>query len=81
LGVAQRIAGDFCAATQAHTDALEIFRSFGGELGGAFAFALVGLGAVRRATGDIQESVRIQQRALEIYQALDNRVGEADALD
>jgi tetratricopeptide (TPR) repeat protein len=81
LGVAYRVAGEFDAAAQAHTTALSIFSDFGGEFGGAFAFALVGLGSVRRATGEIRESVRMQQRAAEIYRALDNSVGEADALD
>jgi tetratricopeptide (TPR) repeat protein len=41
----------------------------------------VGLGAVRRATGDVQESVRLEQRALELYRGVQNRIGKADALD
>jgi tetratricopeptide (TPR) repeat protein len=81
LGIAHRIAGNFDAAAQAHTVALETFRDVGGEFGGAFAFALVGLGAVRRSTGEIHEAVQLLQRALEIYHALGNQVGEADALN
>ena len=78
LGVAHRLMGDYPAAVQALTQALDISRDLGNRLGEARALA--DLGDVRRLASDYPAAAQAQEQALVIYRDLGDRLGEARAL-
>jgi tetratricopeptide (TPR) repeat protein/transcriptional regulator with XRE-family HTH domain len=79
LGVAQRISGNYPAATAALDQALAIYRELGDRLGQAGA--LSDLGVLERMTGHLADADRTLEQALVIYRELGDRLGEADALN
>jgi DNA-binding SARP family transcriptional activator/Tfp pilus assembly protein PilF len=72
------LAGDFTAAGEAATRALEIYRALGDRFGEANA--LVDLARVRYLAGEFPDANEATSSALEIYRTLGNRLGEAYAL-
>lgn len=73
------LTGDYQAASQAHEQALAIFRELGSKPGQANALGY--LGVVRRATGDYPAAAQAMEQALVIFRDLGDRSGEAEALN
>ena len=78
IGDVKYLIGDYQAATQKLTIAMELFRSLGNKLGEANCLSTLGI--VRRLTGDPTSAITNLTNALELYRLLGDRLGGAIGL-
>jgi tetratricopeptide (TPR) repeat protein/transcriptional regulator with XRE-family HTH domain len=78
LGILQREAGEYPAAADSLTQAVELFRGLGDRLGQASA--LDQLGTVQNETGDHAAAAASHRQAIDLYRDLGHRMGQGMAL-
>jgi len=79
LGLVQRLAGNYHAATATLTQALELYGHL--ENQGSPASVLLCLGVVQRLTVDYPTAASTLREALALYRASADRLGQAEALN
>jgi tetratricopeptide (TPR) repeat protein/transcriptional regulator with XRE-family HTH domain len=77
-GDAERLAGDYSAATRDLEEALGIHREVGDRRGQADALTF--LGRMRQLAGNYPAATRDLEEALEFYRDIDSRLGQANAV-
>ncbi len=78
LGILRREAGEYPAAADSLTQALELYRNLDDRLGQASA--LDQLGTVQSETGDCAAAAASHRQAIELYRGLGHRMGQGMAL-
>ena len=79
LGLVQRLAGNYDAATATLTQALELYRHTGTR--SSTASVLLCLGVVQRLTVDYPTAAATLNEALDLYRASEDRLGQAESLN